>query len=224
MLTKDYCKKLLDTGISNIRISLNGLSEIEYYDNTGSKINFNEMVENISYLYQNKHNTKIYVKIMDYMLGNESRKKLFEDIFQSISDQIGIEHVFEASKEIDYTNYITEKDINIHGADRTNLDVCPIPFYSLNINTDATVSPCCEAGIWYKKPQLVLGNLQEESIVKIWNGKELNKLYIQLLENGVSWNMICSQCDACRNQSYKEDSLDSSRTILLEKYRKRCEC
>ena len=73
MLRPDLSDALIEAGIDRIRISLQGLTEKDYLDVSGVKINFQHFVENIRYFYTKSKcvgGGKIYIKIMDVMLKN----------------------------------------------------------------------------------------------------------------------------------------------------------
>ena len=62
-----------------MRISLQGLTEEDYWDISQYKINFENFVDNIAYFYKKSRRgkTKIYIKIMDAMLKSPSDEKKF---------------------------------------------------------------------------------------------------------------------------------------------------
>ena len=68
-----------------------------------------EYVENITYLYNNKKDMKIYLKIMDYMVEDEERKEFFYKTFEPIVDHIGIENCMDHhdAKKKDYKNHVS---------------------------------------------------------------------------------------------------------------------
>lgn len=108
-LNKILSDSLIDANLDICRISINGLSSDDYLKYTGVKIDFDNLVNNIAYLYKNKNsNLQIYIKIMDYMVDTDKKKELFYKIFKDICDVINIEYVTEMSTTLDYSN-VTDK-------------------------------------------------------------------------------------------------------------------
>jgi len=54
LLTPETSRKLIDAGITNINISVQGVSKERYKETCGVEIDFDEYVKNLSYLYSIK--------------------------------------------------------------------------------------------------------------------------------------------------------------------------
>ena len=89
LLDKSNTDKFLQTSANEIRISLQGVTEEDYYKTCNYKINFNNFVENINYLYKNRGDKKVYLNPLiasaDIIIVNANNEKYFEKCNKSES-------------------------------------------------------------------------------------------------------------------------------------------
>ncbi len=216
LLNEQLSRELSEAGLGTLRISINGLSDEEYEKYTGRKIDYESLRNSIEYFYKHKGNTRVYIKIMSYMVNTEERRLKYESDFKNICDVLNIENVFQLSNDINYSEMVVHNGTNMKGGEQVQAEICPLPFYQCYLNADGTISACCEAGAWHTPPMLIMGNIEKESINDIWNGEKMNKLRVSLLRNE---NIgICRNCSFFRNNIYKEDVLDYDCENLLEIY------
>lgn len=214
MLTKELSDNLLESGLNKLRISLEGLSSEQYYKNCGANIDFDNFLNQIEYFYANCKETRVYVKIIDYMLKDEHDQQRFYNIFETICHDIAIEHLTPTIDEIDYVA-LGGEDITKpqNGEVLINSNICPQPFYLMQINPDGKVVPCCSM-----KYPCVLGNTKIEGVKEIWLGDKFNKLRKRLLNGVKETNEVCSNCKLYIYGLSSEDKLDEYSTILKYKY------
>jgi radical SAM protein with 4Fe4S-binding SPASM domain len=63
---------------------------------------------------------------------------------------------------------------------------CPYPFSRIEIKADGNVHCCCEG--WLPKP---IGNVLTDSLMKIWNGSEANKIRESILDQSFRFCTAC---------------------------------
>jgi len=217
LLTHELSDKLIEAGIDVIRVSINGLSKEDYLKYTGVDVDFDELIDNLSYFYNHKNeNTKLYIKIMDYQI--ENKEHIFEKIFKNISDVINVEYLTEMDVTKDYdeiTNEYSKKGLK--GFEKVDTKICPLPFYHIYCNADATISACCVAGPWYTPPALIIGDLHSDKLSDIWKSKSFNKFLIAMLEYGKNAaDPVCSKCKAYLSYIYPEDVLDGKTQNIIK--------
>lgn len=216
LLTHELSDKLIEAGLSRLRISLEGLSNEDYQKHSSVKLDFEKLIDNIQYFYEHSKETKIYIKIIDYMVQKEERKEKFKKIFSSIAHDIAIEHLTPTIKEIDYDKLSNGMKTNKpqNGEVLQESQICPQPFYMMQINPDGNVVPCCSM-----KYPCILGNAKVEEIQKIWKGEAYNKFRRELL-GGVKNidEKVCSECKLYLYDMHKEDKLDKEVERLRELY------
>lgn len=214
LLSKDLSLQLINAGLDQLRISVQGLSSQSYLDVAQVKFNFDEFIENIRFFYQNRGTTKIYIKIIDLDLS-ENEKKIFFNTFGNICDTIAIEQLTPAVPLIDYSK-LTSKDLSHakHG-DKTVMEaqVCPQPFYILQINPDGNITHCCSM-----KTAYITGNCSSEKLLDIWKGKKLLEFQRLQLKKEKWKNHVCASCEEYKYAMMPEDLLDPQAKSLLKKF------
>jgi len=209
LLSEYLAKELIKAGISLINISLYGLSTYDYRKFSNVTLNFESLVEKISYLYSIRQSAKIVVKISDAICETPQKQEDFYRIFNSICDKICIEHAVPFWHKM--KNSVEDNDINIYGKPVQRKTVCPVPFYVMCVQANGIVSPCCVD--W--KQCLPMGDSKIESLFSIWNSEKYRLLYRKLLQYG---NKGVSPCDSCRyHELVALDNIDDFRTDLLKK-------
>ena len=173
------------------------------------KMDMNRFLANIKHFYENRRQCKVFIKILDTII--EGREDAFFEMFGNICDEISVEHQiparFPGEDDISITNMvgeIIEKDVIC----------CPIPFYSLNLETNGDVEICTvKLGA-----ESLLGNIKQDNIVNLWKGKKLNEFRIMQLSGNRFRHSECSRCIAPSLCLQSSDCIDSRRSDLLKWY------
>lgn len=211
LLTKEMSDRLINSGLDRLRISLQGLDEEKYMEVSAANIDFCQFVKNIEYFYQKKTNTEIYVKIIDVALDESNTQKKFHDIFDPIADITAIEYAIPFVNEIDYSEVgdISKKCKQGHAQ---HSEICSMPFYMMVVNPNGDIVPCCSTDI-----PCILGNIQEDSLVEIWNSDKRKNLLIQQLHGTVNIP-VCKECSVPAFGLQQGDYLDEHTKELLERF------
>jgi len=69
--------------------------------------------------------------------------------------------------------------------------VCPYPWYSMSIASNGDVVACCRD----LEHQSVMGNLFEQSLAEIWNGKAFQEMRRDLAAERPDRQSACAGCD-----------------------------
>ena len=212
LLSHEMSERLASSGLTRLKISIQGLDSETYQEFSQIKIDFDTFVEQIRYFYEHRKNVKLYLKIMDAELKGHSEQEFF-DIFGDICDDISIEHLIPASEKIDYHQLSNDNfSMTMNGNCRAAYRVCPRPFFVMNVHSDGNVDPCCTADI-----PVFVGNVKKESIVDIWNGKKANAFRkMQLIDKGK--NEVCRKCTHYQYVMFEEDNLDDVAEEMIDKF------
>jgi radical SAM protein with 4Fe4S-binding SPASM domain len=211
LLTEKLGTELAHSGLDIIQISVEGVSEEKYEEVTGRKIDYEAFIENIRHLYNEKPSSlHIHAKIIDCNLTDEEKNKFYCD-FKEISDECYIEQLLDiCPSDVMDTTMGNGQSFTQEGKDLKEKLVCTIPFYVVDINYDGTVDACsCD---WRRK--LIMGNVVNETLYNIWNGKmflEFRKM--QLMGN----RKKCLACSDCKAILYQLDDIDTYRDSVLKK-------
>jgi len=182
-------RQIIDAGLDQINISVNGVSAEQIYKFTKTRLNFEQYCDNIRDLYENKGNCEIYIKSIKENLSPDEQTKFF-DIFGNISDRIFLESLSPAWPEFEFDGIKMNFDSGHYGQPITQRQVCPFIFYIMVINSDGKASLC--VGDW--KHQLIYGDTRKQSVKDIWLGDVVNSTRIAHLENRRSENSFCGAC------------------------------
>ena len=190
LMTPERAGAVLEAGIDKINISIDGMNNKTYLEFTKAKIDFEKIVNNVKWVYDNKGHTEIVVKIPGDII-TESEKKLFYETFGNHSDRIFIENFAPCWPEFDVEKHTGIKITQgIYQQEISDTNICPYIFYSYSVNADGLVSSCFLD--WQRK--LVIGDVKNQSMKEIWNSKEMNKLRLLHLNGN---RKKCETCGSC---------------------------
>lgn len=203
---------LIDAGLDTIRISIQGMSSEKYFDICGARLDLKELINKIQFLYQNKNNCNVYVKVIDIAL-EKGQEEEFYRIFGEISDRVFIEKVMPVYNGVDYSGMVKDtKVVDRYGRAHERRYVCPQCFFTLTVWPNGDVYPCdvlSDPGLF--------GNITEKSLKNIWNGSERKEfLRMQLLKNRMD-NAVCKNCCAPDDVSQPEDELDQYAEQIIKR-------
>ena len=209
LLNQKKSNEILASDIDFIRISVNGLCDEDFFKYTGSKINFEEYLNNLKYLYKNRGTTKIYIKTFSFMVDSLEKKDFFHNTFSPICDYIDIEHYNECFEDTKGKEELHNANLSQRGENLGGVQVCSQPFFKMEIHPDGFIAPCAAS-----PHPILIGNIKDSSLVDLWNSKKLNNFHTEML-NGVSnANKICRECSFIKVCSFNSDSLDEDKDRL----------
>jgi len=214
LFNKENVKEIIDAGISKIIISLQGMTAEAYKENCQYEIDFEEFVSNLTYLYENRKNAHVYIKIIDIMLKSEEERERFFDIFGNISDTCNIEHLIVNQSQMGDHGGRVDHRLILHNEPILERDICPMPFYLMQIFLDGTVLACPITGA---VKQLEIGHLKEQTLMEIWNGKRRRNLLEAMLKKTRYGLSSCKECECLHNISDERENLDCSREEILKR-------
>lgn len=190
LLTHEKSEKIIRAGIDLINISIDGLDSVQFLRFTKAKIDFDKFLENIRYLHLIRGNCKIVIKTTKEIIGAD-RVQEFYDIFGEMCDQIGVENTspcwpdFDVEERMGIT--ITE---GLYGNEILEQTACPYLFYSMSVNSDMKVSACFVD--WSR--DLIIGDVRTNSLVEIWDSKEMNAHRSAHLSGKRNLHNTCGNC------------------------------
>lgn len=217
LITPEYADALLDAGITNINISIQGIDAATYAQVCGARLDFVKFQENLTYLYEHRGKTKIYIKCLDAILDDERKKKKFYELFGGIADRIYVEHLVVMQQSMDNLHEIVDDTRNLYGEIFSKQrDICAQCFYFLQAGVDGEVYPCSIPGLTH---DFSIGNFTRNTLREIWNG-ELRKAHLRKMlsfqRNEIEQCRNCS-CFNCINDPL--EYLDNDAERLLEYFR-----
>ena len=207
--------RIISAGVNNIRISLQGLDAETYKKVCGQKIDFDKFIENLTYLYENKKQCTVQMKIADIAIKNvEGGREKLQEIFGKISDGVYVEHIFENFMDVDLDAIDPDlKKQNRLGESisKTPNKVCARQFITVTISCNGSItSACCDP-----KRSITYGNANVDNLVDVWNGKKRYEFLKFQLEGKRFTRPQCKTCQAPDDVADQRDVLDSYEDEIL---------
>lgn len=220
LFTHERTDEIIASGVDIIRISLQGLDSIMYKKMCGVPIDFEQFHANLKYLYENRSQCKIRMKIADIALkGVPDAENKFQELFGDIADSLFVERILPLYFDVDYDKVdstIKNNAMNGRGnVQQHNINkVCHRPFYKLRIaaNGDVTAN-CCDL-----PHDIKYGNIYKSSLINLWNGKVRTALLkMQLRGERFSYHK-CKTCILPNDITNKADVLDPWAEEILQRF------
>jgi MoaA/NifB/PqqE/SkfB family radical SAM enzyme len=214
-LNENLSLALVDAGVDDLRISLNGLTSKSYLENCGAYLDFDQFLAQIKFLYNNKQKMLLGVKILDSCLGNASESDFYK-IFGNYCDKMAIEKTVPLFENLDYDNIVIDKLVlsryNLWRSER--IDICATPFFRMAIRSTGKIMICLP----YNGLTSENMDIRKHSIYEIWNGSEHQQIMLNVLrkiKTGITDK--CGRCVIRDDFAFKEDSLDKYADELIER-------
>ena len=211
LLNPELNRRLIEAGIDQVNISVNGVSAEQIYKNTGKRIDFDAYVRNIRDLCSRRENCTIYIKSIKDVLSASEQERFYE-IFGEMADRVYLERLSPAwpAFDVSLSGYECE-NVGNYEQPVENRMVCPYIFYIMVVNADGSVSTC--VGDW-KHTQLA-GNIRKSSLKEIWLGEAQRKYQMGHLRGEKERFPMCGQCAVITHGCY--DNIDAYSKEIYEK-------
>ena len=209
MLKPELNQKLVDGGLNQIGISIEGVTAADYKTRVHARIDYDKLRENVLDLYQRRGDLKIYIKILRQLLTPEDIEQFYAD-WEDRCDFIGLEdlHGWSTGEEKDFTLGYTSNTYD--GGKLVEKLVCPLVFYSLSVTWDGKVAPCQED--WARRA--IIGDVTAQSIKEIWDSEQAYRFRRMHLEGRRHENAACR---GCYYQKIVPDNIDPYREQMLRR-------
>lgn len=212
LLSPDRVGPVLEAGIDKINISVDGMNEETYLRFTGFKFDLKKFIDNVKWIYANRGNCEIVVKIPAELITEAQRHEFF-DTFGDHCDRIFVENFAPCWPEFDIEKHTGVKiSKGIYQQDIGETDTCPYIFYGYSVNADGLVSSCFLD--WGRK--LIIGDVRTQSMEEIWNSAAMNALRLQHLEGRRRQNPVCGNCGQLSH--CLPDNIDAHRQTLRDRF------
>ena len=210
LLNNFLSKKLIESGLNEIRFSIYGVDDDSYKTNVNKNIEYEKVKKNISEFWSvNKsygYPVKVICKIMDIYSKKQIEK--FKNQFSDICNTLIIEKFHKWSDSENWDIKGKQKRIDHMEKDF----ICAQPFSRLTVLFNGDVTPCCVD--WSHK--LVVGNINSESLDHIWNSL-CNKIRHQHIKNLFPEDSPCIKCDY-KSKRTKYDKIYNQNNSLNKIY------
>ena len=221
LFTKKKVDEFVEKGMPDtIRISLQGIDADAYRKYCGAKIDFEEFIDNLRYLYQHRENCNIAMKVADVAIKDiPYGKERFEEIFGNVADTLFVESIIPIYGDVNYDEMDSEiKNKALDGREQVKQckvnKVCHRPFYRLAVRTNGDVTAaCCD-----QLHDIKYGNINDNTLMEIWNGNKRTEFLKMMLRGDRFKHPYCKDCIMPNDITTKEDLLDSYAEAILDKF------
>lgn len=211
LLTKEKSLALIEAGLTSMKISLQGIDEQAYLETCGHKLDLNAFLDNLAFLYQNRGQCKIGIKVADIALfqnetvDREQQTERYREMFSDKCDQLGIESIVPLFSDVDYDKVKGMSGRKCrYDIEEREVKVCTQPFYRLNILQSGCVTLCTTLGLHEEGM-----NVRHQTLKQIWNGETRKRMLLNNLRGECGEGMErCKGCGVKFDFTYKEDDLD----------------
>lgn len=204
-------RRIIQAGIDQINISVNGVNAEQMYRHTGRRIDFEAYVRSIRDLCEHRGDCTIYIKSIKDVLTEEEQEKFFQ-LFGDLADRVYLERLSPAWPDFDVSlSGYTFEAIGNYEQPLEDRKVCPYIFYIMVINADGTVSTC--VGDW--KHRQIMGDMRTETLKEIWLGEYQRRCQLAHLRGDKDSFELCRVCQVITHGCY--DNIDEAAQEIAEK-------
>jgi radical SAM protein with 4Fe4S-binding SPASM domain len=214
LLTKSTAKDLVDSGLTQIGISVEAVNEEGYQKYVHRKGMFEKVVQGVTELYDYaKGKCHVFAKIIDFGTPATDIQE-FKKIFSPITDECGVEYPRQWNHDLSDTTLGQGVKLTVNGdlIDRNRV-TCPFPFYTMVVTSTGKCLMCCFD--W--SSQTIVGDVNLHSVKNIWHSKEVKDFWLMQLKGERYKN---SACKNCLDIFTPIDNLDKDQKDLIERLEK----
>ena len=195
LLDEDKINRILNSGLTRIRFSMDAATE-STYKKVRLESGFDEIKHNISKLVEmrDKGGYKLPLVGVSFceISTNTHEKDLFIETWSEIVDFVSIQTFMPPVHNKVYDKFYTEEQtLNLNIPPKFH---CPQPFERVDIHGDK-IFPCC----YYDSKDLAIGTFPETTIYQAWNSEKAKE--IRDIHRKGEYQKI-SNCDKCVKSTF----------------------
>ena len=210
LLTESLSRRLLSSRLRMISFSFDGYDAASYEQNRPPS-RFAETLAKIELfltLKKESENSRIITVLQIMGLPPGSGGRAMEEFAARLKNQ-GLDRVVYRSPH-NWGGLVSLSSPPPSSAKKTGC--CTFPWYALVVYWDGTVGPCPQDF----QGEMILGDLREETLEKIWNGDRVKELRRLLALRQYDQLQVCRTCDRPRRPQVAGIPLEYARTFLKE--------
>ncbi|MBW2975063.1 radical SAM protein [Candidatus Woesearchaeota archaeon] len=202
-VTKDISRRIIKSGLDEIKISLDGASR-ETYERYRKNSDFNKVLENISYLIKEKNRMRNKLRVsLQFIVMKHNQHEIgkMKKISKKVNaDYLSIKTVSTHGDQKNFREFIPDKEdlsryhLKKGEAKPIEKKKCYFPWRIL-VNWEGTVTVCClDFNAKYG-----LGNILKKDLKPIWNGEGYKKFRRAMLKDRNSID-LCKKCSTSQER------------------------
>lgn len=196
-LTLERARDVMDAGLTVFKFSIDALDDEWQKRVRGNQNNFDDsyrtLLEIIDLKKQKGYKTLLVPTMIALSQDSDSRK-MHSEFMELWKDK----DVFAYVKSQD-NRWLLEEDTNMKNHSHYETQYCEFPWTSLTVMADGSVVPCTQD----YDIEMVLGNVNEQTLEKIWNGPKYQKIREMHITGKFSKGHKClERCDQKKLYQY----------------------
>ena len=180
-------KKIVDTGITRICISLDASDQEVYTIIRGGDLSKVENVIDGFVSHQTIYGRPLVRVSFCNQPSNEHQQDEFFEKWINRVDSVEVQRV----RNLEHLFFLNKIDEDSEYETSDSEHYCFRPFSYLTIWSDGQISPCCS----FHGIKLNLGSIYKNKLFEVWNSDFLNKLRGEFIDSKL--NPICKDCMSC---------------------------
>jgi radical SAM protein with 4Fe4S-binding SPASM domain len=187
LLTKDLSKKLIDSGLDSIIISMQGLNKEEYKKLRGN--NYNKVIEGLNNLLEARGNKSNPYITISTTITDETQEEVnaFKDKWLKRVDDVSV--VYTWFKRLENKQPVL--NLIERAKELPHLFRCQEVMVKLSIDWDGMISPCC---LDYDQ-QLSVGNIYKDDLMDVWKSENVKAIRTLLSNKRQDLFTLCRTCE-----------------------------
>jgi len=189
-------ENLIDAGLDSLKFSFQGVDRKSYEEMRGTDF-FEGLMETVESFYKHRGNrvrpylhvsTTITYEDQETVKGFKARIENYVDkvtVGKTVLEFVDTNAVRLRPHELELLKELKEKE----SVTKTHPE-CPEVYDKLSINWDGTVTACCSDA----DNQMLLGDVQNDTLLKIWNCEKMNHYRSMLSEMRHDELPVCKSC------------------------------
>ncbi len=191
LLSEERVRKILSSGLTRIRFSLDASSK-ETYEKIRIGGNYETVMKNIERFLEIKKREGYELPVVGVnfckMKVNEHELDEFTDFWSEKVDFVAVQNFIPPELAHDYSQFIPTDSEYVQ--DILSGFNCQQPWQRVYVHNSGEVCPCCT----FFNEELSLGNIAEHSIHELWNGDKMKSLRKIHKEGKYEENPWCLSC------------------------------
>lgn len=186
LLTESNCKKLIESGLDKLIVSMDAAESNEVYNSIRMSGDINILNTNVTHLMS-------YVDKLDITLQfiltnvNEAEKDSFIKKWDPYNVKVSIQCLYTWANQLPELNNFSSYLSPMIGQERVP---CADLWYKIAIHWNGDVSRCCFD--WSFRN--IVGNLNSQSVQELWNSSDV--LSLRKRHKELDFDSLCKCCDA----------------------------
>jgi radical SAM protein with 4Fe4S-binding SPASM domain len=187
LLSEEMSRKILDSGVTRICVSLDAISR-DTYKKIRLGLDFDTVLKNLEKFLELKaeSNSPLPIVRVSFLLQEENKHELedFKAFWVDKVDYVAVQRYVPISPFDDDRSHAL-KEVPVRGDQK-----CSYSFESLFIHGDGTVVPCAA----HSARHIRVGNVDESGIYEIWHSDGMRKLREAHKSGDLNGTLLCSSC------------------------------